>query len=367
MKKRRLYWLLPIIIIVVGIIISQLFWRSTDKKTIDTKRSRPIPVETIKVSYNEDLSNEVAITGKTVAYETLLVKANTTGTIKKINFSIGSYIEKGDVLAVLDTSEVDYNIELAAEEYQLRKKHMDSVQQLLDKGVISYPEYLRYRLEYLESKQKYYTLMDQKEKHYIVSPLSGIVESKLVSEGEFVMQKDKIAVAHDIHEIKIAFYMDENDYHIFKKTQDNYAEIYIPALDKTFDLSNFQTAEVAQDKNHSIYIEACIPNPEHEIIPGLFVNIRIFMFKKEKVMKVPNSAVFFEGSDYFVYVVKDNIAKKVSVKIGESSNESVEILAGINTGDNIIISGRNRLHGGVKVLEENVTAETARAIDLNEL
>lgn len=367
MKKRKLYWFfLPILIIVVGIIISQIFWTSTDKKTIDAKKNKPIPVETMTVSYNEDLSNEVAIAGKTVAYETLPVKANTTGTVKKINFSIGSYIEKGDVLAVLDTSEVDYNVELAAEEYQLKKKQMESIQQLLDKGIISYTEYVKYRLEYLESKQKYYTLMDQKEKHYIVSPLSGIVESKLVSEGEFVMQKDKVAVVHDIHEIKIAFYMDENDYQHFKRTQDNYAEIYIPALGKTFDLSDFQTSEVAQDKNHSIYIEAFIPNPEHQIIPGLFVNIKIFMFKKEKVMKVPNSAVFFEGSDYFVYVVKDGIAKKVAVKIGDSSNESVEILSGINAGDSIVISGRNRLHDGVTVLEENITHETVEANDVNQ-
>jgi len=366
MKKRKLYWLLSVlVVIVVMIVLSQLLWTTSNKKTVNVKKNKPIPVEVMTANYNEELSNEVAIAGKTVAYETLPVKANTTGMIKKINFSIGSYIEKGDVLAVLDTSEVDYNIELSAEEYQLKKKQMESISQLLDKGIISYTEYVKYRLEYLESKQKYYTLMDQKEKHYIVSPLSGIVESKLVSEGEFVMQKDKIAVVHDIHEIKIAFYMDENDYQHFKKTQDNYAEIYIPALGKAFDLSDFQTSEIAQDKNHSVYIEAFIPNPGHQIIPGLFVNIKIFMFKKEKVMKVPNSAVFFEGSDYFVYIVKDHAAMKIAVKIGESSNESVEILSGVAAGDRIIISGRNKLHDGVKVLEENITPQSTEATDVS--
>ena len=366
MKKRKLYWSLSVIVmIVLVVIIRQLFWTNGNKKTVSVQKNKPIPVEIMAASYNEDLSNEVAIAGKTVAYETLPVKANTTGMIKKINFSIGSYIEKGDVLAVLDTSEVDYSIELSAEEYQLKKKQMESISQLLDKGIISYTEYVKYRLEYLESKQKYYTVMDQKEKHYIVSPLSGIVESKLVSEGEFVMQKDKIAVVHDIHEIKIAFYMDENDYQHFKKTQDNYAEIYIPALGKAFDLRDFQTSEIAQDKNHSVYIEAFIPNPEHQIIPGLFVTIKIFMFKKEKVMKVPNSAVFFEGSDYFVYVVKDHTAMKTAVKIGESSNESVEILSGIAVGDSIVISGRNKLHDGIKVLEENITPQNIDTTDVN--
>ena len=89
MKKRKLLYgtLLAVAAVAIAGGMVSWFWKAHDEQTAKIQQNKPIPVEVMTASYHEDLSNELAITGKTVAYETLPVKANTTGMIKKINFT----------------------------------------------------------------------------------------------------------------------------------------------------------------------------------------------------------------------------------------------------------------------------------------
>jgi RND family efflux transporter MFP subunit len=342
-----------VLIVVVIIFIKKVDNRQTAVKQVDNKIVA-IPVEVVKAQYSEETKDILVTTGKTLPYETHAVKVNITGRIKELDLPIGSYVKKGDILAVLDTTQIDYMIELANEEYRLKEKKANAMKQLSDKNLISYTEYVNHRIEYLDSKHKYYTLLDDKANHYIIAPLSGIVERKLVADGEFVTQKDKIAVLYDIHIIKVAFELDESDYQKFKSSPDSYVNIYIPALDLALKLSDFKTSEIAQDKNHSVYIETFIPNDDNLITPGLFVNVNVIFNSNKQRIKLPNSAIFFE-SYYFVYVIENNIAKKVRVEIGNSDNQSVEVVSGIKLNDQVVISGKKRLGDGVKVLIEDET------------
>lgn len=344
------------IAIVIAIVVVIVCIKKVDDRQIPVQQVNSqavvVPVEVVKAQYSEETNDILVTTGKTLPYETHAVKVNITGRIKELDLPIGSYVKKGDILAVLDTTQIDYLIELANEEYRLKEKKANSMKQLADKNLISYTEYVNHRIEYLESKHKYYTLLDDKTNHYIIAPLSGIVERKLVADGEFVTQKDKIAVLYDIHIIKVAFDLDESDYQKFKSSPDSYVNIYIPALDLALKLSDFKTSEIAQDKNHSVYIETFIPNDNNLITPGLFVNVNVIFNSNKQRIKLPNSAIFFE-SYYFVYVIENNIAKKVRVEIGDSDSQSVEVVSGIKPNDQVVISGKKGLHDGTKVLIED--------------
>ncbi len=314
-----------------------------------------IPVEVVKAEYSLGINNKLTTNGKTIAYETHPVKSNITGKIKELDCSVGTYVKKDDILAIFDTEQIDYQIELTTQEYEIKKKKLDSLQTLLDKNLISYTEYANHEIEYLEVKQRYHRLLDDKTKHYIVAPLSGIVEEKFVVAGEFVTQKDKIVMIHDIQIIKIGFNIDELDYQKFKSAENSYIYVYIPALDLSFTLNDFKTSEIAQEKNHSVYIEAFIPNDDNLITPGLFVNIDVIFSDDQQVIKLPNSAIFFEDH-YFCYVVENDIAKKVAVEISDSDNTNISVISPIiKSGDQVVVSGKKGLYDGAKVFIDNTS------------
>ncbi len=314
-----------------------------------------IPVEVVKAEYSLGISNKLTTNGKTIAYETHPVKSNITGIIKELDCSVGTYVKKGDVLAIFDTEQIDYQIELTTQEYDIKKKKLDSLQKLLDKNLICYTEYANHKIEYLDVKQRFHRLLDDKTKHYIVAPLSGIVEEKFVVAGEFVMQKDKIVMIHDIQIIKIGFNIDELDYQKFKGAENSYIYVYIPALDLSFTLNDFKTSEIAQEQNHSVYIEALIPNDDNLITPGLFVNVDVIFSDNQQLIKLPNSAIFFEDY-YFCYVIENDVAKKVEVEIIDSDNTNISVISPIiKSGDQVVVSGKKGLYNGDKVLIDNTS------------
>ena len=314
-----------------------------------------IPVEVVKAEYSLGISNKLTTNGKTIAYETHPVKSNITGIIKELDCSVGTYVKKGDVLAIFDTEQIDYQIELTTQEYDIKKKKLDSLQKLLDKNLICYTEYANHKIEYLDVKQRFHRLLDDKTKHYIVAPLSGIVEEKFVVAGEFVMQKDKIVMIHDIQIIKIGFNIDELDYQKFKSAENSYIYVYIPALDLSFTLNDFKTSEIAQEQNHSVYIEALIPNDDNLITPGLFVNVDVIFSDNQQLIKLPNSAIFFEDY-YFCYVIENDVAKKVEVEIIDSDNTNISVISPIiKSGDQVVVSGKKGLYNGDKVLIDNTS------------
>ncbi|HJD64303.1 MAG TPA: efflux RND transporter periplasmic adaptor subunit [Rickettsia endosymbiont of Sericostoma sp.] len=359
MSRRKVIY--GILFVITAIVVVIVFIKKANDKQIPAQQvdnqATMVPVEVVKAQYSEETNDILVTTGKTLPYETHAVKVNVTGRIKELDLPIGSYVNKGDILAVLDTTQIDYLIALANEEYRLKEKKANAMKQLSDKNLISYTEYVNHRIEYLDAKHKYYTLLDDKTNHYIVAPLSGVVERKLVADGELVTQKDKIAVLYDIHIIKVAFELDESDYQKFKSSPDSYVNIYIPALDLALKLSDFKTSEIAQEKNHSVYIEAFIPNDDNSITPGLFVNVNVVFNSNKQRIKLPNSAIFFE-SYYFVYVIENNIAKKVKVEIGDSDSQSVEVVSGIKPNDQVVISGKKGLGDGAKVLIEDETTRS---------
>ena len=122
----------------------------------------------------------------------------------------------------------------------------------------------------------------------------------------------------------------------------------------TFTLNDFKTSEIAQEKNHSVYIEAFIPNDDNLITPGLFVNVDVIFSDDQQVIKLPNSAIFFEDH-YFCYVVENDIAKKVAVEINDSDNTNISVISPIiKSGDQVVVSGKKGLYDGAKVLIDNI-------------
>jgi len=352
--NRKYFLLLSILVSVTGFIFFDNTF-SVKKISKQDEVKQVIPVEVVKAEYSLGINNKLTTSGKTIAYETHVIKSNINGRVKELNCSVGQYVKKGDILAILDTEQIDYQIELITQEYELKKKKLDSIKKLLDKNLVSYVEYANYEIEYLNTKQRYYKLLDDKTNHYIVAPSSGIVEEKLVVNGEFVTQKDKIVVIHDIQIVKVGFNIDELDYQKFKSAKQSYVNIYLPALDLSLKLSNFKTSEIAQEKNHSVYIEAFIPNDDNLITPGLFVNVDVIFSDDQQVIKLPNSTIFFEDH-YFCYVIENDIAKKVEVEISDSDNTNISVISPIiKSGDQVVVSGKKGLYDGAKVLIDNTS------------
>jgi membrane fusion protein (multidrug efflux system) len=112
----------------------------------------------------------------------------------------------------------------------------------------------------------------------------------------------------------------------------------------------------------NIQIQATIPNPDHVLRSGMFAGVQVVLPTRESVVMVPATAVQFAPYGDSVFVIKtlkDPQGKEflgvheVVVTLGKTRGDQIEIVKGLNQGDEIATSGIFKLHEGGAVKVEN--------------
>lgn len=98
----------------------------------------------------------------------------------------------------------------------------------------------------------------------------------------------------------------------------------------------------------SILLRATVANGDGALRPGMFARIQL-LFSQDKALVVPEAALSPAGEGQYVYRVRDGIAKRVEVRIGERRNGKVEVLSGLSAGDAVVVAGLQRITDGAAV------------------
>jgi membrane fusion protein, multidrug efflux system len=98
----------------------------------------------------------------------------------------------------------------------------------------------------------------------------------------------------------------------------------------------------------SILLRATVANSDRALRPGMFARIQI-LFSQDKALVIPEAALSPAGERQYVYRVRDGIAKRVEVRIGERRDGKVKVLSGLNVGDAVVVASLQRITDGAAV------------------
>ena len=102
-------------------------------------------------------------------------------------------------------------------------------------------------------------------------------------------------------------------------------------------------------QTRSILARAKINNENSEILPGSLLEIEIF-YNEKNALSVPDTSIMYEGSKKFVYkIIENNMIKKTEIETGIRNSGNLEVLSGLNEGDQIIAEGLTKVRPGMKV------------------
>ncbi|MFH1562658.1 MAG: efflux RND transporter periplasmic adaptor subunit [Nitrospirota bacterium] len=185
----------------------------------------------------------------------------------------------------------------------------------------------------------------------ITAPISGIITSKCLNEGEVISQMNlssPILTVMDISTVKVELAVSEDL--ITKIKRGSKAEVYFDAYpNKRFTgiISNIFPTVNSQSRTFSCFLH--IPNPQHLIKPGMFCRVTLDLERHEGVLCIPQGAVFNRGLDNYLYVVEKNHARLKQIKLGIQDLEKMEITEGLNQDEEVVIRGVENLQDGVLV------------------
>ncbi len=261
--------------------------------------------------------------------------------IDRILVDVGHKVQKGQLLITLNPTQ--YN--QAMVQLKVLEDNVARLRPVFEAGGISAQEFDQVKAQYDVQKEAVENLKKNIE---VRSPISGVVTARNNEAGDLFMNMPVLHIMQ-INPLKVLANIPEQFFSQVKRGMEvrlvldaypgeefkGQVELIHPAINtatRTF------TAEVR------------VPNASERLRPGMFARTYFDMGKREAVM-VPDVAVQKQlgSSERYLYVIKEGVAERRRVEVGRQLGQLVEILSGVEAGEEVAVTALSRLENGVKV------------------
>ena len=182
----------------------------------------------------------------------------------------------------------------------------------------------------------------------ITAPFAGIIGKRGISESSLGSENTIILTLDDSKKILCDLKIPEVYVAILKKGLKLKAT-FSAYKDKTYDGKIESVASRVDAQTRSILARAKINNENNEIIPGSLLEIEI-LYNEKDALSIPDTSIMYEGRKKFIYkIIENNVIKKTEVKTGVRNKGNLEVLSGLNEGDQVIAEGLTKVRPGMKV------------------
>ena len=180
----------------------------------------------------------------------------------------------------------------------------------------------------------------------IIAPFEGRLGKREITPGILGNNNSIIATLDDSTKLKVDIKLPENYVGILKNGLK--VQATSDAFNKIFNGEVKTVSSRVDPTSRSILAQIEILNPNLELIPGILLNIKVIYDERES-MSIPEESLIIQGDNKFVYLIDNNVLKRKNVKIGLRNFGKVEILSGLEIGDNIVAEGTNKVRNKAKV------------------
>ncbi|CAG9622843.1 efflux RND transporter periplasmic adaptor subunit [Sutcliffiella rhizosphaerae] len=185
----------------------------------------------------------------------------------------------------------------------------------------------------------------------ITSPIDGIVsELNVVKDG---IATPNVPIGTIIQLDQIAANFQVNSYQVSKLQSEQSATVSFEGIADTFDSTIDTISPTVNQQTNMFSVTIPINNENLSIKGGMRATAYVAVENLEAQTVVPMEAILYEDNEPYVYVINDNKAVKQNVLTGFRDNEYMQIIEGLNKGQKVAVSGKERLKDGAEVSEQS--------------
>lgn len=334
-----------------------------------TKRTEEAAISTVAVVFPQEgaPTQEIVLPGNTQAFSDAPIYARTSGYLKRWYFDIGAHVQKGQLLAEIETPEVDQQLQQAQAELDTAQANLNIAkitaarwQDLVSTGSVSQQETdqavsnlsavkaaaessaanMR-RLEQLQSFEKIY------------APFDGIITARntdigaLIDAGASTQPRELFHIAA-IQKLRLYVSVPE----VYSRAARSGAPATL-TLDEfpgqTFHGILVRNANSIDIASRTLLVEVDVDNPTGQLLPGAYVFVHLKLPDETHSVSIPSNTLIFRKEGLQIGLVRNGKAELVPVKISRDYGNSVEIVSGLQPTDAVIVDPSDSLVAGMPV------------------
>ena len=351
-----------ILLLLIVSIISLFMVVSDKKSTIQAeqeaalKKERP-PVNTVVLEVTpQPITNKINLPGSIEPWTRLELVSKIAGAVETVMVNEGDTVQQGDVIAQIESE--DYRIALARAQaaYNLAKADFDRDKSVYAQGAIPTAELDARETSMQTAKADLDNARLLYERCAIKSPINGVIRSLDAKVGLYLGIGDPVARILQLDKVKAVIGIPESDITAVRRLET--VNLTVQALDNLEITGRNHFVSSSPETAARLYrFELEIDNPDHRILPGMFVRADIIKQQQEQALAIPFYSIISRNDEQYIFVEKDGVVKKQPVTTGIMEQWMVEITDGLKNGDRVVVEGHRDVENNQKVNVVKVISE----------
>jgi len=381
-KRSRKAWLaLALAVMAVAALLVSGIWsrvKAGANLRVETAQAA-LPAVSVVSPKRTTPTDEIILPGNVQPYITSPIYARTNGYLKKWYFDIGAHVKKGQLLAVIETPEVDQqleqarsnlltaqaNLELASitkTRYQGLLKSNAVAQQDVDNAVGTYNAN-KAIVEADKAAVQQYSALVSFEKVY--TPFDGVITARNTDIGDLINSGSSSAAKTDLFHI-----VQPGTLRVYVNVPEEYSQGLKSGMTADLTLAEFpgrkfqgklvRTAEAINVTTRTLLIEIDVANPTGTLLTGSYAEVHLAVPTQASTFLIPVNTLLFRTEGLRVGIVKDGKVMLTAVTPGHDFGNEIEIVSGLKAGDQLILNPPDSIVSGeeVQIVQATLPGDT---------
>jgi membrane fusion protein (multidrug efflux system) len=328
------------------------------KKYFSSQTAPAVSVSVMKAPV-EEWQSEIKAVGTLRASHGVDVSTESAGQVREVSFNSGDMVTQGKLLLELNADTdiaqlraLQASAALSRSVYDRDKKQFE-IQAVSQSVLDADAAELKVRMANVTRQMR---LIEQK---FIRAPFTGKLGISAISRGQYVNVGEKIVALQALDSVYVDFYVPQQDLSRMIVGQD--LELFAdPYPGKTFAGKIVAIDPVVAVDSRNVHIEAEVPNPAHELLPGMYVSVVVKIGRPFTQVTLPQTVIQYNPYGETVFIVSGDTtqtgsqgvkkARQVFVTLGDVRGDQVAVLKGVEAGDAVVTAGQHKLRNGVPVV-----------------
>jgi RND family efflux transporter MFP subunit len=340
---------------------------ATENSLVRSTEEAAVPI--VNVIHPKDGAplEELILPGNTQAFSDTPIFARTNGYLKRWFFDIGAHVKRGDLLAEIETPEIDKqlqqaraDLETAQANYHLADTTAARWQLLLESDSVSRQETdekiadLSARKATVDSNtSNVRRLEDLQSFQKVYAPFDGVLTARNTDVGALIDAGANSAGKELFHLTAI------DTLRAFVAIPEVYSRAARPGGIASLTLDEFpgrsfqgtlaRTSNSIDQTSHTLLTEVDVRNSDGQLLPGAYVSVHFKLPQTVRSVVVPSNTLLFRSEGLRVALVRDERVQLTPVKIGRDYGSTVEVISGLQPSDTVVLDPADSLVSGAPV------------------
>ncbi len=295
------------------------------------------------------------ISGEAMPYVSTTLFAKVSGFLKEIRVDKGSAVRQGQVLAVIESTEVDRDAQALKADAENKLRYAERVRQLGRQGIISARDLEDAEAAASIAKERLASQAAVQGYRNVVAPFPGVITQRFADPGALIQNAGNSSSAQpllslaQVDRLRVTFYLDQQLATRVKLGQEiEVRPVDRPDLVRTLKVARF--AGALDPRTRTLLAEADLDNRDGAFLAGGSVQVALRLPQEAGRLEIPSEAILLKGDGTFAAVVgSDQRLNLRPLLLGEDTGIRVRVLQGLRVGDRVVLNPSLTAKDGDKV------------------